>query len=633
MRERFMKGAASKFEVVRPEAGRSAGVPNLELSSARWKIRWSWGVFAGVVMALLSLYPQIDLWITRGTDWQGSYASVCYDEEVYAAYVNGLVLGRPRRVEPLEIQRSGRPPHESLFSIQFIPAYLIALLTRALRLSVSESFVVLAPLMAYLSALVLFYLLASITRDEALSAVCAVAVLVFGTLAARHSVAMDWIGRSWYGSFLFLRRYVHAFSFPIFLGFVAINWQAFIRQRRQAWVAAIGAGLLFAVLVFSYFFMWTAALAWLACFVLIWLLARRHEWLLVIKRLTPTMLVAIPALTVYAVLFSHRNPATDPRWLMLNFTHAPDFNRAPEWIAAVALLLMIWAVKTKRVQLREPVLLFVASLVLMPFAVFNQQMITGRSLEPVHYEMFNANYVSLLSLALVLIVFWKGRNFHSQRPAPRWLVAMLSCFVIGWGVIEMRGITFQTRERNIKRDRLLPLTRRLTELAAGHNANGKDREVVFSPDILVVSDNIALAAPQTPFWGTHVPLFAGLSSEEQQERYFQYLYYSGMPPILFRQQLSDNEMITIGSTFGYQRYNPTLIAEFHPITATEIDDRVREYAEYIDSFGQERAQQTKISYVVLDAHSVFDFTNLDRWYVRDAGEKMGPFLLYQVKLR
>ena len=158
-------------------------------ASAQLKIRWRWGLLAALAMALLSLYPQIDLWVTRGADWQGSYTSLCYDEEVYGAYINGLIAGRPRRTEPLDIPDATQPPHESLFSIQVVPAYFIASWTYLFRLSVAQAFILLTPLMAFLAALILFYLLASVTRDEALSAVGALAVLICGTLAARHSVA------------------------------------------------------------------------------------------------------------------------------------------------------------------------------------------------------------------------------------------------------------------------------------------------------------------------------------------------------------------------------------------------------------------------------------------------------------
>jgi hypothetical protein len=47
----------------------------------------------------------------------------------------------------------------------------------------------------------------------------------------------------------------------------------------------------------------------------------------------------------------------------------------------------------------------------------------------------------------------------------------------------------------------------------------------------------------------------------------------------------------------------------------------------------EKAARNKISYVITDFDYNQDFTNLDRWYERDAGERIGKFMLYRVKLK
>ncbi len=197
----------------------------------------------------------------------------------------------------------------------------------------------------------------------------------------------------------------------------------------------------------------------------------------------------------------------------------------------------------------------------------------------------------------------------------------------------MRSITIVMKERNVARDLFAQVAKRLTALAAEHGTGSQNREFVFSPDILVVSENIATSAPQVPFWAYHMPTAGGLSWGEQQERFFQYLYYSGEHPDSLERRLKNNEMVAVGAIFGHDRYNPTLTNHFKPITTTEIEDKVRQYAEYAASFDCARARHPEISYVIVDTRSPSDFTNLDWWYKRDAGERIGPFTLYQVKLR
>src|SRR4051794_17282173 len=105
-------------------------------------------------ICLLALYPQIDLNVRRGSTWQGAFAYIDTDETAYAAYVNALIDGRPRRNDPYT-GKDGLPgvsQSESLFSIQFVPAYLVAVPARVFGLSSSASFILVMVLGALLTA-------------------------------------------------------------------------------------------------------------------------------------------------------------------------------------------------------------------------------------------------------------------------------------------------------------------------------------------------------------------------------------------------------------------------------------------------------------------------------------------------
>src|ERR1041385_5962972 len=116
---------ARTLDLQLPEAQGSVSKSKAKESQelAKPRIAWRWGVLAALAMALLSFYPQIDLWLTRGANWQGGFAAVAYDEDIYAAYINGLILGHPRRSDPLGGNGTKESRYESLFSIQMIPAY------------------------------------------------------------------------------------------------------------------------------------------------------------------------------------------------------------------------------------------------------------------------------------------------------------------------------------------------------------------------------------------------------------------------------------------------------------------------------------------------------------------------------
>jgi len=103
-------------------------------------------------LVLLSLIPQIQLWLVRGRDWNGAYVSPQGDEPLYSAYINALIDGRTRKNDPFGAKDSSAkaPLPESTFSIQLVPAYAIALPARAFGFSSSTAFIVLSSVAALL---------------------------------------------------------------------------------------------------------------------------------------------------------------------------------------------------------------------------------------------------------------------------------------------------------------------------------------------------------------------------------------------------------------------------------------------------------------------------------------------------
>ena len=108
------------------------------------------------------------------------------DEAAYMAYANALINGRPRKNDPfLGVDSTPATPlGESFYSIQFVPAYAIAIPARLLGLSAATAFMALNILIAVFSAFSIFYLVRAITGDNLFAAVGIVVVLCLGTAAA-----------------------------------------------------------------------------------------------------------------------------------------------------------------------------------------------------------------------------------------------------------------------------------------------------------------------------------------------------------------------------------------------------------------------------------------------------------------
>jgi len=589
-------------------------------------------------ITLLALAPQIHFWIVRGSQWNGAYAILQPDELLYSSYVNALIDRRPLRNDPA----SGRDDHplapipESLFSIQFIPAYAIALPARALGLSASTAFIVLMGVAGLLASLSVLWLLVSVTGDTKFAAIGMLLVLCVGALAGGQGLIglllnpeVKFLGLP------FLRRYEPSAPFPLFFVFCTLTWQAFTSAiRRTGTIKALLAGVVLSLLIFSYFYLWTAAAAWFVCVACLWLVMRSADWRLALRMVTITSLPLALALGYYAYLLSHLPSTLDKH--VLNFTHRPDLLRIPEIVGAFVLVVLIVGVLKKKILCRSPQAIFAAAFALMPFLVFNQQLITGRAIQSFHYEVLIANYAVLTGLVLVA-----GLVFSSIRPRPAVLI-FASCLL--WGATEVNLALRARTGINLRNDEMVPALLRLKQQARydgtweGLRTNGQTPILVFSPDYWL-SGLLPTWAPQGSLLATGSIAFQGLSQEERKERFYAHLYYCNRTKENVRDLLYNRigdafaTYYARSTIFGPERGVTFLSQDFQPIGLDEIEREVQEYESFATSFSREQASKHPLGYAVVPSDAQFNFSNIDRWYQRDPGERVGAYYLHHLQMR
>ncbi|HEX8632947.1 MAG TPA: hypothetical protein VF703_02205 [Pyrinomonadaceae bacterium] len=611
-------------------------------------LRWRWGWLAALALMSLSLFPQAHLCYKRGSDWHGSFAHFYSDEPAYAAYVNALIEGRPRLSDPY----TGRddspdaPLAESLFSIQFAPPYLLSVPARALGLSASTMFILLMPLIAGASALAIFWVLSMLTRDERIAAAGVPFVLCLGILVAGQGLILNLMGQPTAYVFLpFLRRYVPGVPFAFFFFFCGFLWRALsaAARRTRLW-SALAAGALFALMVYSYFYHWTTAAALLGCLVLLWLALRPDGWRRAVEPFALISLSAVVSLVPYFILLSRRAPTMDTVQA-LTYSRAPDLWRGVILLAALVLVALAYGVRKGWLNLRSPATLFNAALASCVLLVFNQQIVTGRSLQPMHYEQYIGNYVALLAAALAAGLLWQGRKTFKAAPATSgettataatvsrliphriWLPVALGALL--WGAGETLIITRRGSAGNWLKDEWAEVALRLKERARREQPEA--HPVVFNPSVYRI-DNLPTYAPLATVWAPHMFVFSTVSVAENKERFFKYLYYSGVAAEDFETIYRQQGFIYY-AIFGWERANPRLTVNYRPITQDEIDAEKNNYAAFYASFDRARAAAPTLAYVVAQVDQPFNFAPLDRWYERDAGERINRHIIYRVRLR
>ena len=590
-----------------------------------------WVTLGAIAIALLSLYPQLVMWGTRGGSWNGAYAQIQSDEWFYSAYIQALIDGRPRISDPytgLDDQPGKREP-ESFQSIQFVPAYIIAVPARLFGASSSTAFIVLGFVASLLSYAAIYFLLRNLIKDDRVAAVGALLVLCFGTLAARQGLIHLASSGHQYLFLPFLRRYEPALPFPLFFVFCLAVWKSLTGLHRK-FFWAISSGLVFGLLVYSYFYLWTAALAWLVCLTLVWVVANpksfRQQALLFVSIYS----IAAASLVPYFYLLIKHSPLTEAGQKLAG-SHVPDLLRGPEFIGLALILFTLFSVRRRQLDWRSPEILFAISFALMPFAVFNQQVLTGRSLQPFHYEQFIANYVVLVGVVIVLNAVVPVLRVGPQVQKFTAYVLLVS---VWWAGMEVALATRVIRRNNDFAELAAAVGKRLRTMANEPSSfsNQKPATPVLT---LVVDDQLALMlptfAPQGVMWAPHFD-YLHIGHEEGKERFYKYLYYIGETQDQLDKDLRQPMSSFAGTAFGHERVIPDLSITATPITDEDVKSELAAYEKFCREFSRERAARHVISFVVAPLSDI-DFSNLDRWYERDQGERIGSFIVYRVRLR
>ncbi len=609
------------------------------------KIRWRFGIIAGLVLAMFSLFPQAKLIYERGAEWNGHFAYSDVDEAAYAAYLNALISGRPRKSDPYTglDGASERSKGESLFSIQFAAPYLIAVPARVFGMSADQMMILVGFLTAFAAGYAIFWLVGMITSDELFAMAASISTVCFGALAAGEGAIREVLfGEIAYPFFPGLRRYVPAVAFPVFFVFCGLVWKLFVNGRTADNEAAsrdplrstrvitlIGLSTIcFALTAFSYFYIWTAAMAFLVCLTIFVVAIRPSKWIDAAGKLASAEACCLVTLLPYGWLLSQRDHSIDSFQMAVN-SRAPDLFRFPEWVAITAGALLIGGMAaSKRSSIKDPCVIFVLSLIVSVFAMFNQQVVTGISLQPIHYQVFIGNYVAALALLLASWILAKALGVVEKRwwrPA----VLVLAGSAVVWGGLECQLNSSALDASNIRLDASMPLIQRLRNEATLDPVDKNATVLVYD---LLIADKLPGAAPQNVLWARHQAVFSSLSKDESERRYFCYLYYLNVDSTrLGRLLKSDNVSIT--ALFGWDRHTDRLSVNARPLTDLEIRDIVYRYDIFRQSFDVQQATEPRLSFAIVPEGDLVDLTNLRRWYDLDEMESAGGSILYRARLR
>jgi hypothetical protein len=348
---------------------------------------------------------------------------------------------------------------------------------------------------------------------------------------------------------------------------------------------------------------------------LLWFIYRKEARSNVLTSAVIIGAFALVALVPYFRLLSQRSQTTD-HYMVLVRTHTPDLFRFTEILGALVLFAVIFGVRKGRLELRSAAVLFILACAITPFIVLNQQVLTGRSLQPFHFDQFALSYMVLVAAVIVDALWWK----LLKRRA---ILSIALSLVVG--VSLAAKTTKVNSSQNHTTDASLPL---FAALQVNMRQNPSTGSVLFDRTLLA-----AVAPTYTSslrlLWSPYGFTYGSVTQQEDNERLFQYFYYLGVDEKRLEELLKG--ILYRAGLFGLHRVNPTLTAKFDPVRQDEIQAAIKRYSEYKRQFTREESERWPLSYVVLTANRNYDLSNLDRWYERDAGQAVGDSVIYRVR--
>ncbi|NJM52422.1 MAG: hypothetical protein HC846_02915 [Blastocatellia bacterium] len=129
--------------------------------------------------------------------------------------------------------------------------------------------------------------------------------------------------------------------------------------------------------------------------------------------------------------------------------------------------------------------------------------------------------------------------------------AVLAIFAAVWGIVECHYTVRVLDEANLARDEGMPVARRLQELSANDVPSPGSQRAVTLAFSHIQADDLPTIAPQAVLWARHQHVFAGVTWQENKERYYQFLYYSDLDEDWLAKSMKDGDFVSMIALFGW----------------------------------------------------------------------------------
>ena len=493
--------------------------------------RAAWWLLAlALLVGAIHVYPDLQFIAQLGSTYHGIPLMAAPDELTYVSRIARAMQGGGTLGNAMLYEHRRDP-----WVYSPLPEMLLAQLARLLHCSAAHIDVVATAVAPLLFILLAYGCLRSFEVERMLATVGAVSMTFGHFLFSRYGLhVLPRLYDPEQALPLFLVRPVSPqFHYLVFIAalIALVRWWLKPTALRMAW-AVLGCGAQFYLNAFY----WSWMCAGVVCLAMVCAIGG-GKWRAVVLRLSVLFVGAFAIGLVYVmnVIACRTQPAYGDFLLRngLIMSHQPIWS-----LFQVAMMLPVlaqwWA------QPENPRLQFVVAFLIGGWVCLNQQIVTGRTLQPFHWES-QMNKTMLLIALTVAIAEWRRRT---SRP-PGHTIWRLAC---GGLIALLLGHAVQLQRHYLNTHRPIFAARQVltAPLAWIASHTPPDAVVVTSPWDLDTAEYVTILSGRYTYLSNSFFLAGFLTEQEIQDRCLQTLYWFAADPSQTEQWLSTHMTLVLG---------------------------------------------------------------------------------------
>ena len=404
-----------------------------------------------------------------------------------------------------------------------------------------------------------------------------------------------------------------AMIYILFFGFLIAFW---VYYQKPNWRNGIISAVLLGSNFYNYFYTWTYLYAFGGILTLFLLLNKKwNEALNIIYVFAGALLVAIPY--VINLYQAKLHPGYEDAGIRFGLIDS----RAPIFIGLVSLFaLLIYLLKFPKDDKSN--FYFGLALLLAPFITLNQQLITGKILQPAHYHWFFHKPIGVLLTLIVVFYYLSARNYLFLKKVLG-LVIILSSFTIGI-FVQAYSYSYGVRDGGnvaIERQKYGPVM-------AWLNNNAEKEEVVLAND--ESSHMVAIYTSLNLFYHRAAMYSLAASKQRLTEVLFTFYRFNGVGKNDARQFFFDDRANISANIYG-MHYRESL-GRYENIPDEKIEETLNLYDQVLnipmETWFPQIMSKYEVKYIIWDKNSD-PLWNLDKYNFLNKKADFNSISIYQ----